>query len=222
MEKKPYFQILVTEEQKEYARKIVEYSIEHHPVTDIFANDPDGKKRQFEFRYTGSLGEIVFADAYDLKRPSRSFGAIDGQDNGQDFMLVINNESFSIDVKTMHRKNNFFLENYVLNIPSYQLHKEFSITDYYFCISLHDYGAKTYATFLGFIKKSDVLDGTIGDLFVKGTKRIRQDNSSFPFQRDTYEIMFRHITPPIITEKIKRMRGYKELYLSPGRSNNLY
>ena len=222
MEKQPYFQILVTDEQKEYAKQIVEYSIEHHPVTDIFANDPDGKKRQFEFRYTGSLGEIVFADAYDLERPTLSFGAIDGQDNGQDFLLAINNKELSIDVKTMHRKNNHFLENYVLNVPGYQLHKDFSLTDYYFCISLHDQASETYATFLGLIKKSDVLNGTIGDLFVKGTKRIRQDNTFFIFQRDTYEIMFRHITPPIITEKIKKLPGYKELFLLPGRSNNLY
>lgn len=222
MSSKPYFQIEVTEEQKAYAKSIVEYSIANHPVTDIFAHDPDGKRRQFEFRYTGSLGEIVFADAYGLKRPTRAFGAIDGQDNGQDFLLVIDNGSYSIDVKSMHRKSNRFLENYVLNIPGYQMHKEFSITDFYFCISLHEFGSKTYATFLGLIKKSDVIDGKIGDLFVAGTRRIRQDGTYFTFMRDTYEIMFRHITPPIITDRIKSLPGYKELHLLPGRSNNLY
>lgn len=218
----PYFQIKIQDEQKEYAREIVEYSIKNHPVTDIFANDPNGKARQFEFRYTGSLGEVVFADTYGLPRPKRSFGAIDGQDFGQDFLLIINNKMHSVDVKTMHRKGNVFLENYVLNIPGYQMHKDFSVTDYYFCISLHDVGHSSYATFLGLINKSDVIDGKIGNLFKSGTMRIRQDGTSFKFYRDTYEIMFRHITPPIITDEIRKMEGFKELYLLPGRKDNLY
>lgn len=218
-----YFQIEVTKEQKQYAIKLVDYSIEHHPVTDIFAHDPDGKRRQREFRYTGSLGEIVFADAYELPRPTRSFGAIDGQDFGQDFVLIINQENYSIDVKSMHRKGNVFLENYVLNIPSYQIHKSKLKTDYYFCMSFHEQGTTTYATFIGFIKKDDILDGKTGDLFVKGTKRVREDGTSFVFMRDTYEIMFKHIETPLITEKIKKMPGFKKMKLLPGsRENNLY
>lgn len=74
------FQIEVSDEEKEYAIKLVDYSIIHHPVKDIFANDPNAMKRQREFRYTGTLGEVVFADVYGLSRPKRSFGAIDGQD----------------------------------------------------------------------------------------------------------------------------------------------
>lgn len=66
----PYFIIEVTAEQQAYAKSLVEYSIANHPVKDIFADDPDGKRRQFEFRYTGTLGEVVFADAYRLQRPS--------------------------------------------------------------------------------------------------------------------------------------------------------
>ena len=77
MEEKYVFQLAVSEEQKKYAYQLVDFSIEHHPVTDIFANDPDGKRRQREFRFTGTLGEVVFADAYGLARPTRSFGAID-------------------------------------------------------------------------------------------------------------------------------------------------
>lgn len=217
-----YFQIEVSDEQKSYAKKLVEYSIKYHPITDIFANDPNGKQRQFEFRYTGSLGEVVFADAYGLERPQKSFGAIDGQDFGQDFLLDIDGKQYSIDIKTMHRKTNRFLENYVLNIPAYQLHKEYSYTDYYFCINIHDSGNKTYATFVGFIKKDDVLQGHIGDLFAAGTTRIKQDMTTFTFMRDTYEIMFRHIQSPLITSTIKQLNGYKELSLLPGRKDNLY
>ena len=218
----PYFQIEVNQEQKDYAKRIVEYSIVHHPVTDIFANDPNGKQRQFEFRYTGSLGEVVFSDAYQLPRPTRSFGAVDGQDFGQDFQLPYNGTLASIDVKSMHRKSNRFLENYVLNIPGYQLHKDISLTDYYFCISLHEYNGKTIASFLGLIEKQKVIDGVIGDLFVAGTTRIRQDGTTFRFMRDTYEIMFRHIFAPPITPYIQSLAGFRKIYLLTGREDNLY
>lgn len=223
MSERYVFQIKVTPEQKEYAIKLVDYSIANHPVTDIFAHDPDGKKRQREFRYTGTLGEVVFADVYGLPRPLRSFGAIDGQDYGQEFLLKINQETLSIDIKSMHRKSNRFRENYVLNIPSYQLHKEFSKTDNYFCISFHNDDDAAYATFLGFINKDDVLADKIGDLFLKGTQRIREDNTAFTFQRDTYEIMFKHITPPFVLESTKQLAGFKPIEILPGyREDNKY
>lgn len=217
------FQLKVNEEQKRYSIGLVDYSIANHPITDIFANDPDGKKRQREFRYTGTLGEVVFADAYGLTRPSRSFGAVDGQDYGQDFLLKLNKELFSIDIKSMHRKSNYFKANYVLNIPAYQMQKEFSLTDYYFCISFHEENAITYATFLGYIKKEDVLGGKIGDLFKKGTKRIREDNTDFTFMRDTYEIMFKNIEPPHVTNAIMNKSGFKKVIIHQGyRENNIY
>lgn len=223
MEERYVFQLAVTEEQKRYAIKLVDFSIANHPVKDIFANDPDGKKRQREFRYTGTLGEVVFADTYGLPRPTKSFGAIDGQDFGQDFLLNINKELYSIDVKSMHRKSNRFRGNYVLNIPAYQIQKNISITDYYFCISFHENANTTYATFLGYLKKEDVISGRIGDLFKQGTRRIREDNSSFVFMRDTYEIMFKHIEPPHILESFKEKKGFLKINILPGyRENNIY
>ena len=54
-------------------------------------------------RFTGSLGEIVFADAYHLPRPTKSFGAIDGQDWGQDFTITSAEQIFSLDIKSMKR-----------------------------------------------------------------------------------------------------------------------
>ena len=218
----PYFIIEVTDEQKEYARRIVEYSIAHHPVTDIFAYDPQGKERQFEFRFTGSLGEVVFADAYQLPRPTRSFGAVDGQDFGQDFRLEIEGKLISIDAKTMHRKSNYFRENYVQNLSAYQVHRSVSLTDYYFCISLNDSNGKTYASFIGLIDKRKVLDGQTGDLFEQGTERKRQDGTTFTFPRDTYEVMFRDIYQPPITPYIQSLPGFQELKLYPGRKDNKY
>jgi hypothetical protein len=103
------------------------------------------------------------------------------------------------------------------------LHKEFSKTDYYFCISFHNDNDAAYATLLGFINKNDVLVGKIGDIFLKGTQRIREDSTSFTFQRDTYEIMFKHITPPFVSEQIKQLPGFKRIDILPGhRENNKY
>lgn len=71
-----FFQIGVTDEQVSLANQLVEYSIANHPVQDIFAKDPEGKERQREFRFTGTLGEIVFADAYNLAHSERLMGKI--------------------------------------------------------------------------------------------------------------------------------------------------
>lgn len=210
-----YFQFYVTQEQIDYTNRIVDYSLDHHPVSDIFANDPDGKKRQREFRFTGSLGEVVFADAYGLPRPTRSYGAVDGQDFGQDFSMSVNEQVISFDVKSMGRKDNKFRENYVLNLPAYQVHKSASITDCYFCISFHNDGIRTVATFVGYIDKQEVIDGKIGNLFVAGTERIKDDGGSFIFQRDTYEVEFKDIRTPMINDNIKSFDGFRVMKILP-------
>lgn len=45
----PYFVIAVTQEQKEYARRLVEFSIANHPVTDIFSNDLTSNAANLDF-----------------------------------------------------------------------------------------------------------------------------------------------------------------------------
>lgn len=192
-----YFDVKVSQEQLSYAKKIVEYSINNHPVSDIFSNDPMGKERQFEFRLTGTLGEVLFADTYALQRPTRSFGAIDGQDFGQDFKLIEGNKEYSIDVKSMRRKSNKFRANYVLNLPKYQMDKDFVRTDFYFCISLFEITQNSFiASFLGYVSKIEIQNGNIGILYKAGTKRIKDDGGTFVFQRDTYEVDFKDLTTP--------------------------
>jgi len=56
-----YFQIEVASEQIEYANLLVDYSLDHHSVPDIFASDPNSNERQREFRFTRTLGEVLFA-----------------------------------------------------------------------------------------------------------------------------------------------------------------
>ncbi len=199
-----FFEIEVTQEQVDYTNRIVDYSIARHPIQDIFANDPRGKERQREFRFTGSLGEVVFADTYELKRPERAFGAIDGQDFGEDFIL----NDVSYDIKSMRRNNNNFRENYVLNLPKYQMDKN-KKTDSYFCISIHEEKDLYIASFIGSIEKSLVKNGTVGILYKKGTKRVKDNGDYFTFMRDTYEVDFKDIKTPFINERIKSLKGYK-------------
>ena len=210
-----FFQIDVSQEQIALANGLVDYSLLHHPIEDIFAKDPNGKTRQREFRFTGKLGEIVFADAYDLPRPTKSFGAVGGQDFGQDFALEVSGARHSFDVKSMSRKNNSFRTNYVLNLPAYQMKKSSVITDFYFCISIHQLAHKKIASFLGYVSKSEIEAGKIGILYKSGTQRIKDDGDSFIFQRDTYEIDFKDITTPFLNDKIRKMTGFQINRLLP-------
>lgn len=165
-------------------------------------------------RYTGSLGEIVFADTYHLPRPAKSFGATNGQDWGQDFLITSDQYTFSLDIKSMKRRTGNLSAGYVLNIPAFQLHKVNSKTSHYFCISFHQTESEgTIASLLGFIDKQALLSGEVGTLFLKGTDRIRFDNSSFTFQNDTCEILLKDIESPVITDHVRGMKGFQICHL---------
>lgn len=210
MRNENYFDVEVSQEQLSYAKELVQYSIDNHPVSDIFSNDPGGKQRQFEFRLTGTLGEVMFADIYAMPRPTRSFGAIDGQDYGQDFNFSEIGKEYSIDVKSMRRKSNKFRTNYVLNLPKYQMDRDFIRTDFYFCISLFEKSPNTFiASFLGYVSKLEIQDGKLGILYKSGTKRIKDDGGTFIFQRDTYEVDFKDITTPF-KPRTSNLPGFSE------------
>lgn len=201
------FQIKVEREQQDYAIKLVDYSIKYHPVPDIFGNTERGKKNQRLYRFIGCLGEVVFADLYHLDRPTKAFGSIDGQDEGQDFLL----NGKIIDVKSQHRKSDIFYSNYVLNIASHQLLSKYKTDAYYCCISFNrDKNKDLWANIIGFVSKRKLKEGEIGDLFKKGCKRTRHDGTSFNFEtEDTYEIMFKDIQKPKILEEFKKKNGFK-------------
>ena len=205
-----YIQISVTDEQKKYARQLVEYSLRHHKIANIWDNQNERFARTRIMRYTGTLGEIVFADTYHLPRPAKSFGAVDGQDWGQDFIISAEYYTFSLDIKSMKRRTGNLAADYVLNIPAHQLHKVNSKTSHYFCISFHHTENEgTVASLLGFIDKQALLNGEVGALFLKGTTRIRQNDSSFIFHENTYEILLKDIEPPVITEYVRGLKGFR-------------
>jgi len=206
-----YFQIPVSEEQVRYAKTLVEYSLKHHPISNIW--DTYKKEKTEELRFTGSLGEVLFADVYNLERPTRSFGAVDGQDFGKDFQIKYIDRSVNYDVKTMHRKTGVFYKNYVLNIPARQLHRPDTQTDNYFCISLHEEKNTPIASFLGFMPKADLLNNKIGILYKKNTVRVRADKTTFRFLNDTYEVDFQDINSPMISKRIRNFPDFKLAYL---------
>ncbi|MBE9462997.1 hypothetical protein ACFP1I_14650 [Dyadobacter subterraneus] len=209
-----YIQISVSDEQKKYARQLVEHSLRHHKIANIWDNQNERFSQTRIMRYTGSLGEIVFADTYHLPRPAKSFGAIDGQDWGQDFLITSEEYTFSLDIKSMKRKTGNLAGDYVLNIPAFQLRKPNSKTSHYFCISFHQTESEgTVASLLGFIDKQALLNGEVGTLFLKGTDRVRQDNSSFTFYEDTYEILLKDIESPVITEFVRGLPGFRICHL---------
>ena len=119
----------------------------------------------------------------------------------------------NFDLKTMHRKSNNFYQNYVLNIPARNITRTDSLTEYYFCISLHKIDNETIASFIGYISKQNILDNKVGILYKKGTKRTRGDKTYFEFFEDTYEVFFKNITSPFTSPRIRKFKKYKELKL---------
>ncbi|WP_353719593.1 hypothetical protein [Dyadobacter sp. 676] len=205
-----YIQISVGNEQKLFARQLVDHSIKHHRVSNIWDKNADRLAQTRMMRFTGTLGEVVFADCYHFPRPSRSFGAIDGQDWGQDFLIRSETEEFAVDIKSMKRRSGTLAGDYVLNIPSSQLHKPGSKTSHYFCISFHQSVSEgTIASLLGFIDKQALENGELGTLYLSGARRTRADGSTFKFDEPTYEVPFSHIAPPVITGSLRRIKGFR-------------
>ncbi|KAA6439246.1 hypothetical protein FEM33_13290 [Dyadobacter flavalbus] len=205
-----YIQISVSEEQKLSARELVEHSLKHHPVSNIWDRHAEKLSQTRILRFTGSLGEILFADCYHLPRPTRSFGATDGQDWGQDFLIKTEEHTFSVDIKSMKRKSGILAPDYVLNIPASQLNKPGSKTSHYFCVSFHQCETNgTVASMLGFVDKPALENGSIGQFYKCGTMRARSDGSSFVFNENTYEVLFQEIDPPVITPFIRRLKGFR-------------
>ena len=209
-----YIQISVSENQKLFARELVEHSLSYHYVSNVWDKNEDQLSQTRMLRFTGSLGETVFADIYHLPRPTRSFGATDGQDYGQDFLITSDEQNFSMDVKSMKRRSGNLAADYVLNIPASQLHKPNSKTTHYFCISFHQSETDgTIASLLGFIDKYALQNGEVGKFYKAGTKRIRNDQTSFIFNEDTYEILLGDIDPPVVTDYVKGLKGFKVCWL---------
>lgn len=224
-----YFQFTVTEEQISEALRLAKYSIENHPVQDVYANDTadtyglSAEERSLRYRFTGTLGEILFADVYGQSRPTRAFGARDGQDHGIDFTFEMAGATVVIDVKTMNRNSANLYDYYVLDLPVYQMNKK-PRTDRYFHITLipHDRSDfyKGYdAAFVGSIAKDEIK--TYAQFFSAGSLRPNNRKKSVEFSRDTYEVKLSDlISPPDPVVNVLSLINFQKKRILIGRRYN--
>lgn len=221
-----YFQFTVTDEQISEALRLAKYSIENHPVHDVYANDTadtyglSAEERSLRYRFTGTLGEILFADVYGQSRPTRAFGAIDGQDHGKDFSLEMAGQIVVLDVKTMNRNNANLYDYYVLDLPVYQMKKK-PRTDRYFHITLipHDRSDfyKGYdAAFVGSIAKDEI--DKYAQFFSAGSLRPNNRKTSVKFSRDTYEVKLSDlISPPDPVVNVLSLKNFQKKTIFIGK-----
>ena len=52
-----YFQISVSDEQKDYAKELVDYSMKNHPISNIW--DKEKKEQTQKLRFTGTLCRYI-------------------------------------------------------------------------------------------------------------------------------------------------------------------
>ena len=221
-----YFQIQVTEEQKRYAKKLVESSMIQDFEPTRFRFNPDGKKMVERERYRGTLGEVVYADTYELPRPKFANGSFDAKEYGQKFLLANITQYIvcpkTTTIKTLQRDDNVFYDNNVLRITKDDLSAEYYYSDYYGCICFHEDDETTIATFVGLINKESVMNGEIGNICLRGTRRTRKDCAIVIESNDTYEIMLKEIDRPILTNRIKNLPGFEILRFNRGVKKNLF
>jgi len=214
-----YLSWLITPDQREYAKILAFNSLTNtdHPVGDVYAHDvPDnngleGDERSFAYRYTGSLAEVIIADAYGHPRPKRAFGANGGQDCGWDFSLCIpSGETLRIDIKSMRRNCRQLKASYVADLPVYQVTKDWSLTDYYMIVSFqHSKSLNDFerVNLMGIIKKDDVLK--YGEFFSEGTDRLNERGQFVHFSHDTYEVMLGLLSAPYIPKNAGVLPGFE-------------
>lgn len=213
--KKCSFSISILDDEIKLADYLVKKSIKEHTVSDIFPLE-----EQYKNRIVGTLGEIVFSRVYGFDAPAKSFGASDGQDNGCDFKFPRGDGNFyCIDLKSMLRKPVKLRSSYSLNISERQLIKKESLTDFYYLINLNigfeDNNSVSFvkndnaATFVGLIKKEDILSGKCGTFFPNNSSRENDGGHKFVFRENTYEIYFNELRLPKINKTIEKLKGFK-------------
>ena len=239
-----FFTVPITKEQKDFALNLVNFSIHNHTVSNIWDADilqrinslaflPKNCKKEIsknnaieetiKNRFVGTLGEVIFADVYNFKRPIRSFGAIDGQDFGNDFKYEKNGKEYFVDLKTMFRTTSRFESNFVVNLSPMQLYKENSLTTHYYHISIEhskEFRGKyinddflnsiNFAHLIGSFKKEEV--ELRSEKFIAGEWRVNNNGHSFQFLQDTYEFPFKYIKSPKIDIETIKIKNIKQKY----------
>jgi hypothetical protein len=146
--------IPITAEQYSYALKLTELSATAHKTANVWDRQ-GGAKNSLKMRFTGLLGEVVFADLFGLPRPAKAYGATDGQDYGSDFCI----KGTHIDIKTMRREHGRLKPNFVFNLAPAQVLREDSKTNLYAFVNIYgDIESGTmYAQMAGKMERKTVI-----------------------------------------------------------------
>lgn len=152
-----------TAEQIEYANAAIERSLNYKFSNYLEPHSQDGIIGK-TWRFFGFLGEVLFADAYELSRPKESFG-LNGQDEGIDFII----NGYKVDVKTTQLRSVPTSAHQLSFKPNARVVGKAN-TDYYFFISIHEANSVYTAYFAGGALSKAIREGHIGTAFKKGDK----------------------------------------------------
>jgi len=161
-----YFaKITATPEQVHYALDAVTRALKAN-FTDYWQAQNEQANAAKSWRFDGFLGEVLFADAYGLPRPTECYG-LNGQDGGRDFVV----NGANVDVKATSRKRAPYNAKSLSFMPSLRcIDKADSTTQYYFFISLYEELGVYTAWFAGSISRDILQARKVGKVYKAGEK----------------------------------------------------
>jgi hypothetical protein len=194
----------ITDEQVTYAKTALAKSL-GVPFSNYW--DLENEKANTEkLRFFGFLGEVAFADAYKLPRPSDCYG-FNGQDKGSDFILC----GAHIDIKTAPLKVRPKHAEYFTFMPSVRIiDKVDSITDNYFFVGIYEERGVYTCYFAGSALAKDLKNRKIGKEHRKG-EILNFSTKSYTIQTDCIRLNATQIKPVKITELLLGLPNF-EIY----------
>jgi len=194
----------ITDEQVQYAKNALAKSLDI-PFANYWDLE-DGKSHTEKWRFYGFLGEVVFADAYKLPRPTHCYG-LNGQDKGSDFVL----NGAHIDIKTAPLKVAPKRAEYFTFMPSVRIiDKADSITDNYFFVGIYEENGVFTCYFAGSATAKDMKNRKVGKEHRKG-EILNFATKSYTIQTDCIRLNATQIKPVKITELLTGLPNF-EIY----------
>jgi hypothetical protein len=204
-----YFpKITATPEQVKYALDAVTRSLQTN-FNDYWKAQNEQANAAKTWRFDGFLGEVLFADAYGLPRPTECYG-LNGQDGGRDFIV----NGANVDAKATRRKREPYNAKSLSFMPSVRcIDKADSTTQYYFFISLYEELGVYTAWFAGSISR-DILQARKAGKLYKAGERIAFEGRngithSQPIAKDCIRLDATELKPVKITPELEKMNCFQ-------------
>jgi hypothetical protein len=204
-----YFpKITATSEQVQYAKEAVMRSLKTN-FTDYWNANNEQANAAKTWRLDGFLGEVLFADAYGLPRPTECYG-LNGQDEGRDFVV----NGANVDVKTTTRRQKPYNAKSLSFMPTLRcIDKESSITDHYFFISLYEENGVYTAWFAGSISRDALKNRKVGKVYKAGEAIafVGRDGIKYspPVAKDCIRLDVTELKPVKITPQLEKMNCFE-------------